>query len=453
MAQRTQAPPAAEPPGRLLPDPDERREHRLSSPARLPPLPAGRRGVASRLPHPVRRDHDVGGLPLLLARLDPSVLGRTELPFHLSRVRLGRAASRSLDGDPVRGARSARRLHRARALLPHCGCALLRRLHLRVPARAGAVPQPLLPRVLALVPARHRSRAPGLVRGCRAQQAALARDRPDLVALAASCPDRSRLLLCRGREAERRLAPRRAAAHVACGAHRLIDHRPLLHRGLGALALQLQRAALRPHGDSSADLAADETSRLPGRGRLPHDESATVHDRDLSVPRTGHGPAVLPARLAPLPLVAGAAAATAATRRRELANAAPGLAATARAGGAARRAGRLPRVAGSGAAPPFCDPGQHQLDRGGPSLLLAHEAPRQGRERAVRDRRRRRDALARRSFPVPDELAVPGDVDAAGHDRPVRSAREGEGRSRPGWATWRCALRWRRLSTGATSRR
>ena len=55
---------------------------------------------------------------------------------------------------------------------------------------------------------------------------------------------------------------------------------------------------------------------------------------------------------------------------------------TACAGRAARCPGRLPRAAGADAAPPFRDPGQRQLDRGGPSLLLAHEAPRQGRRRA-----------------------------------------------------------------------
>ena len=175
-----------------------------------------------------------------------------EPSFHFTypRVRLGRALPGRWMEVAVRVARSVGRLHRARALLPRRRRALLRRLHLHVPARAGAVPPTISTSCACSRSCSDRARPPRLVGGCDAQQAAMAGDRADLVAVAAACPDRGRLHLCRGGEAERRLAPRRAAPHVAGCANRLRDHRPLLHRGVGALALQLRRPALRPDRDS-----------------------------------------------------------------------------------------------------------------------------------------------------------------------------------------------------------
>ena len=71
--------------------------------------------------------------------------------------------ARRLDVRALRRARRPRGLHRARLLLPDRGAALLPRLLVRLPARAGALPEPLLLRDADQLPADLRPGAPGVL--------------------------------------------------------------------------------------------------------------------------------------------------------------------------------------------------------------------------------------------------------------------------------------------------
>ena len=155
-------------------------------------LGAGRHRLPGLFPRRLRRGDGVGGLPLFQQGLDRRLLHRPGLPLHVLRLRLGEAAGPATGCtciSPCSGLAAAGIM--LGLVYRLSAAALLPRLHLRLPARPDALPQPLLPDLADRVPADLPARAPRAL----ARRAAPARDlrsrhRAGLGALAAARPDR-----------------------------------------------------------------------------------------------------------------------------------------------------------------------------------------------------------------------------------------------------------------------
>ena len=130
-----------------------------------------------------------------------------------------------------------------------------------LPAGAGSLPEPPLPGLPARLPPGGGAGPPGVLLRRLASRAERAGRGAGLGALDPPVPGRRPVRLRRDREAERRLAGRRAGPHLARRAQRAVGPRAVAGAGVAGLHALLRRPPLRPVDRAVAALAAD-----PGAG-------------------------------------------------------------------------------------------------------------------------------------------------------------------------------------------